>query len=188
MRGATKVRDMCRNLLREIGVAELYRRLEADLEEGASKSGSPRWRVNERWERQKAIQNEIARRFGEERGWRLSDRSRGFLPSVLARHGVHGGDYEEEWWERRYSDHPFYYRWPNRRAAAMVSHPYALDKDGGVDEDFVHGAKTWAASVGLNVDVSLDIKSWWYPKWTVTCIFTPASPRRIKGLPYEFIG
>lgn len=77
----------------------------------------------------------VAEAFGAQHGYRLGSR---FAPSVLARQGVSSRDFGE-WWESRFADHRYFYRTPDRHAAAVVAHLYDLD------EETRQGAVDWAA-------------------------------------------
>jgi len=108
----------------------------------------------------------MAEAFGAQRGYRLGSR---FAPSVLARRGVSSRDYGELW-ESMFADHRYFYRTPNRHAAAVVAHLYDLD------EETRQGAVDWAAGRCLKASFPA-FPSWWYPGRTTLVVFEPIESR-----------
>lgn len=118
-----------------------------------------------------ALKGWMADEFGRVRGWRQS-RS-GFDVAVLAAGKMNSGGRRSYYgWPHKFSDHRCYFRWPDRRAAAVVGQPYALTADTRRD------AEHWAAANGLRVSFPTDFPSWWYPGHSTLVLFEPASAVR----------
>jgi len=108
------------------------------------------------------IRHRLARDYGALRGWTWSEST--FGPAVLSRRGVHGArDHSGQWPGGGIADHNYFYR-ANRRAAALVTHPYDVDQA---------KMEAWATEHRLKVSFPTDYPSWWYPGRTSIVVYEP---------------
>lgn len=118
-------------------------------------------------------QYRLALDFGNRSGWRLSPSP--FNPQTLSLRRMHGGP-RQSWgtrqhWPHEYADHRYFYRSADRRAAALVAHPYGLK-----DAERQAAAIRWAGERGLLCEFPDDFPSWWFPGSTTLIVFRPAEP------------
>jgi hypothetical protein len=114
-----------------------------------------------------ALRDRLARLFAERHGWKHS--SAQFAPRVLARRGMHDGRGQYfETWPRHLADHPYVFRTPDRRAAALAAHLY------GRPLAQQQEMRNWAAHNRLRVEFPTDFPSWWVPEATTLCVYLPA--------------
>jgi hypothetical protein len=110
----------------------------------------------------------LATLFGEQHGWKQSKSS--FSLKVLARGKVHSGrdynDFHFQGFTLTTIDHPYFYRTPTRRAAAIAAHLY----DATRPKDEIE-LKEWAEKIGL-VATFPNFPSWWYPENTRLVVYT----------------
>ncbi|MGE3405076.1 MAG: hypothetical protein AB7K63_20990 [Vicinamibacterales bacterium] len=114
-----------------------------------------------------ALRLRLAQQFGDRHGWRCS--SADFSPAVLARRGVWDGRGDGLGaWNYRLIDHPYFFRTPDRRAAAVAAHLY--DNPARVRAEI----DAMAARHRLRASFPGDFPSWWVPEATSLCLYVPA--------------
>lgn len=69
-------------------------------------------------------------------------------------------------WDMRLTDHPTFYRTPDRRAAAVAAHLY------GLTDETRWRCIAWAARHGLQVTFPTGFPSWWCPRGTELVLYT----------------
>ena len=119
-----------------------------------------------------ALRRRLAQLFAEQHGWKHHSHAR-FSTAVLARRGMRDG-HGLETWPYRLIDHPYFFRTPDRRAAALAAHPY------GASADTREEAAAWAAQSQLRVVFPTDFPSWWVPGGTTLCVYLPAEEERMS--------
>ena len=120
-----------------------------------------------------ALRRRLAQLFAEQHGWKHSHAR--FSTAVLARRGMwdgHGRGLET--WPYRLIDHPYFFRTPDRRAAALAAHLY------GASADTREEAAAWAAQDHLRIVFPTDFPSWWVPGGTTMCVYLPAEEERMS--------
>ena len=120
-----------------------------------------------------ALRRRLAQLFAEQHGWKHSHAR--FSTAVLARRGMwdgHGRGLET--WPYRLIDHPYFFRTPDRRAAALAAHLY------GASADTREEAAARAAQDHLRVVFPTDFPSWWVPGGTTLCVYLPAEEERMS--------
>jgi hypothetical protein len=120
-----------------------------------------------------ALRHRLARLFAERHGWKASRAE--FTPRVLARRGIHDGRGRYfETWPRHLADHPYVFRTPDRRAAALAAHFYGRSL---AQQEI----RNWAAQNRLRVEFPTDFPSWWVPEATTLCVYLPAEEAHISA-------
>jgi hypothetical protein len=128
-----------------------------------------------RWSEIRSCQREIAWNFGIDNGWKLARRD--FSVECLAKRGHHDGGRRDYTFDREALDHPYYYRTPNGRAAAIVAHLYAAG-----EENVERRAKLRAWADGRRLKASFpNFVSWHNPGGTTLVLYEPPMPRCICG-------
>ena len=127
---------------------------------------SQAWRTSIREERRaqdrhNAVQSTLAEAFGTLFGWRRSPSS--FSLACLARGGHHDGSYHVI--SSTLLDHPFYYRFPTRNAAAIAAHLYGWPR---VEAE----CRQLAERERCAIRAVTDFPSWWYPGSTTLVLWT----------------
>lgn len=116
-------------------------------------------------------QNAEAISFGRRHGWVMTSRHKGFGVLTLSRGCVRVISPKWGGWDRdtnhRAFNHPYFYRWRNQRAAAIVSHPYHCDVE------MRQSCREFAMANGLKVEFP-DELSWWVPGDTTLVLWTRA--------------
>ncbi len=115
------------------------------------------------------IQVALAAEFGRRRGW-LRARHQ-FTPAALqfARmHSFKRWPNSDEQWPYPFFDHSYWYRTPDRRAAAVVVHLYNLT------DALEAQAQAWAVAHRLQVTFPVDFPSWWNPGGTRLVVYERA--------------
>lgn len=127
------------------------------------------------YEKIAALRREVATEYGRRRGWKYVNRQGwAFNIDALAECKIWAGTrYGSNGLDTRYMDHPYFYRYPDKRAAAIVAHPY------GIPADVARWAKSW----NLSFKVS-GVPSWWNPGGTNTIEYT-ATPETLARVRRE---
>jgi hypothetical protein len=110
-----------------------------------------------------ALSYVLRERFAERHGWRYTQK--GFSPKTLAYRRVSSASDFAEPWPLSVADHAYYFRTPDRRAAAVAAHLYW-------SPDRREEAEAWAREVRLRVEFPIDFPSWWFPGHTELCVYT----------------
>jgi len=112
------------------------------------------------------LQQALAAEFGRRNGWTRTRRR--FTLYALRNRKVFDGRSNQgqdgEWFDYPHYDHGYFYRTPDKRAAAVVVHLYDIP----VDLD------SWAAAHGLEA-LRPDFPSWWNPGGTELVVYVPAT-------------
>jgi len=111
------------------------------------------------------LRHALARAFGARHG--LAPTSGPFSITAL-REGRKPGGWNslQAAWDLHLTDHPTFYRTPDRRAAAVAAHLY------GLTDETRWRCVAWAAAHRLDVAFPTDFPSWWYPGWTKLVVYT----------------
>ena len=134
--------------------------------------------LQERIARRRAVEeareakDRLAQEFGARRGWLLARHD--FSYRALLGRKVHSGSayITNELHDNPYClDHLVFYRWPDKRAAGLVSQPYGLNKE---------KVAAWATRLGLLAEFP-DFPSWHNPGGCGLFVLTPAAPARATG-------
>lgn len=145
-------------------------RLAAIIKEWVDHPGNPYIRrpPEERLREDAAIRAKEALRleFARRHGWHVAGSP--FSAEALRRGVMRAGGYYATLGalglqEYGLLDHLVWFRWPNRRAAGLVSQPYGIDRDGAVE---------WATAHGLRAEFP-DYPAWHYPGACTLVVFTP---------------
>jgi hypothetical protein len=116
------------------------------------------------------VRDKLALEFGRRRGWLLAKRDftlRALQDCKPHSYSRYGDDYfPNSFRENRpagYLDHLVFYRWPDKRAAGVVSQTYSREKEKII---------TWAKEFGLLAEFP-DFPSWHNPWGCRLCVLTP---------------
>ena len=131
---------------------------------------SARGAKSERGYEIEALRHRLVELFAERHGWRPSRAE--FTPAVLARSVGHGGR-DRRAWPYHMIDHPYYFRTPHRRAAALAAHLF------GMSPQTQQLICEWAERAHLRVMFPTDFPSWWVPGGTTLCVYLPAEEARM---------
>ncbi len=148
-------------------VLEIIEKISFLIEETGRLQDNPR-RSRAANDRGRELGHILAVEFGRRHGWKLSDGT--FTISALKNRKVHSSCRKynpEEYFPHSYTDHGFFYRWPDRRAAAVCGHLYPP-----IPEDI----QNWAAQNGLKVSFPTDYQSWYYPGWARLVVIERVTP------------
>ena len=97
----------------------------------------------------------LAKRFGEERGWKLSRRGFGLHALIKGLRTSWTHDWAKDSYRHEVFDHCYYYKF-NGEAVAVVAHPYHYGK-----ESLEH----FCEKNGLTHETP-NFPSWWFPNRT----------------------
>jgi hypothetical protein len=120
------------------------------------------------------LTEQLAAEYGRRRGW-LPAKSRFTLEALRDRkqHSYRCYPNQDEPFPS-FFDHCYFYRMPDRTAAAIVAHPYSAD---------FPRISAWAAEHGLRAEMPADFPSWHFPGRTVLLVFTPLKEHAPRPIP-----
>ena len=115
-----------------------------------------------RWNEVTTLRRALRAEFGQRHGWTWNEDARG---------AQHLFGKRPQWHEMErppYADHGSHYR-VGRQVVALVEQPYDSEK-GRLAPERRAERVAWASDRGLLLTTP-DFPSWWYPGWTVLCLF-----------------